>query len=197
MGSAEQVDDRGIALKAHRGFRFRHESDQVQPEVVSHDENGLHVLAVASSQGLRQLGIHLTSMGMQPLFELIQDDQDLLASGKPDAVPQRVDRINQANVSRLVRQSLAQSIVQTDFGLLGAGLNEDTMDPRRKSWQQPGLHQRTLAAARRSDDHANPERRVVRILDSVLPKADALGQTLRVDRTGQKSQKELGIVGVV
>ena len=62
--------------------------------------------------------------------------------------------------------------------------------------QQPGLHERRLAAAARPVDHAHGESDLVARLDAVFPEAEALGQAVLVARTGKKLQEEIAVVGV-
>ena len=55
------------------------------PEVVADQDEALHVLAVALPQGLDQLGVLLRPLGVQPLLELVEHQQHLLAArgGRP------------------------------------------------------------------------------------------------------------------
>ena len=49
------------------------------PEVVAHHDDALHPLAVALPQGFDQFRVFIDRLGMQPLLELVEDDQHLLA----------------------------------------------------------------------------------------------------------------------
>ena len=46
--------------------------------------NGLNMLAIAMPQGGDQFGVLLTSFGMEPLLELVQDQQHLVPGGRSD-----------------------------------------------------------------------------------------------------------------
>ena len=53
------------------------------PEVVPHQHQGLHAAAVALAQGLHQFGVLFLPFGVEPLLELVQDEQHLLPSWQP------------------------------------------------------------------------------------------------------------------
>ena len=60
-------------------FQLPHESDHRHPEIIPHHDDALHPAAVALPQGLHQFGVLFFLLGVQPLLELVEDDQHLLA----------------------------------------------------------------------------------------------------------------------
>ena len=71
-----------------------------QPEIVPHHDDALHPAAVALPQGLHQFGVLLAALGVEPLLELVQDDQHLLARCQEPPLPQGRQRLDQAEVAR-------------------------------------------------------------------------------------------------
>ena len=78
MVYVEQIDRGGILSFEEANFQLPHESGRRHPEIVPYHHDALHVLAVTLPQGLHQVGVLLFLFGVQPLFELVQDDQHLL-----------------------------------------------------------------------------------------------------------------------
>ena len=77
------------------------------------------------------------------------------------------------------------------------GLDVDRPDPSGQPGDQPGLHERRLAAARRPVDQPDGERpRGVGLLDPATPGADRLGQAVAVARAGDQPGEEVGVLGV-
>ena len=62
---------------------------------------------------------------MQPLLELVEDDQHLLARRNPLSSAKCGDAVSQAQILRQARTLLPQSPQQPGFGLLGSGLDVD------------------------------------------------------------------------
>jgi len=108
------------------------------------------VLAVALPQRLDQLGALLRPLGVQPLLELIDHQQDLgtvrggctpAAPGCP-APPQLGEGLDQPDAIRQFGAALAQGPEQSGLGLARRGLDVNGLDVLRQPGQQPGLDQR-------------------------------------------------------
>ena len=153
------------------------------------------MLAIALTKGGDQFGVLLTPPGMEPLLELVQDQQHL-ALGWQDATPSQVcQRIDQPQSSRQFRTDLAQALEQPGFGLLRGRLDVNRQDVLAEPGQKSRLDQRRLAAARGTVDQPDLESQVgVDLLDLSLPESDAVGQSIPVPRSGQQFQEEVGIM---
>ena len=83
-GRGEDRRDRRGRYSVVRGSHFQvpHEPACRQPEIVPHHHDRLDMLAVALPQGGDQFGVLLSSVGMEPLLELVQDQQHLLPGRK-------------------------------------------------------------------------------------------------------------------
>ena len=68
------------------------------PEIIPHHDDALHPAAVALPQGLHQFGVLFFLLGVQPLLELVEDDQHLLADGNALAPAQCRQRLFQTQV---------------------------------------------------------------------------------------------------
>jgi hypothetical protein len=75
----EQVGQGRVLTLEQIDLQFDHEPRRRQPEIVSHHHHALDAPAVTLPQGLHQLRVLLFLPGVQPLLELVQDDQHLLA----------------------------------------------------------------------------------------------------------------------
>ena len=64
-------------------------------------------------------------LGVQPLLELVQDDQHLLARRQALAPAQRRQRLLQAQVAGQAGTALPQPVQQPGLGLLGGRLDVD------------------------------------------------------------------------
>ena len=96
------------------------------PEVVAHHDDALHPAAVALPQGLHQFGVLFVLLGVQPLLELVEDEQHLLARLEEALAPaQRRQRLDQTQVGRQAGQRFAQAVQQAGLRLLGGRLDVD------------------------------------------------------------------------
>ena len=100
------------------------------------------MLAIAMPKSGDQFGVLLTSLGMEPLLELVQDQQHLPLRWQ-DATPSQVrQRIDQPQSSGQFRTRLTQALEQPGFGLLGGCLDVDRKDVLAQPGQQSRLDQR-------------------------------------------------------
>ena len=81
----EEINGGGVLSFDEANFQLPHEAGRRHPEVVPHHDDALHPAAVALPQGLHQFGVPLFLLGVEPLLELVEDDQHLLA--RRDALP--------------------------------------------------------------------------------------------------------------
>ena len=70
-----------------------------EPEVVAHHDDALHPPAVALPQGLHKFRVLLLLLGVQPLLELVEDDQHFLAGWNALAPAQRRQRLFQPRLA--------------------------------------------------------------------------------------------------
>ena len=75
---------------------------------------GLDVLAVAMPQGRDQLGVGLRPPGEEPLLELVEDEEDLLAGTQRLPPPQRRERLDQAEPRGQVGATLRTAFKSRD-----------------------------------------------------------------------------------
>ena len=88
----EQVDQRNVVARNEVNFQLQHEATDGQPEIVPYHHNALHMLAITLPQRLNQPCGVFGPPSVQPLFKLIEDDQNLAARWKVSALPQRCQR---------------------------------------------------------------------------------------------------------
>ena len=73
----EQVHGGEVVPFDDADLQVVHEPGRGHAEVVADQDQALHVLAVALPQGLDQLGVLFRPLGVQPLLELVEHQQDL------------------------------------------------------------------------------------------------------------------------
>ena len=86
----EEIDQRRVLAFDESDLQLPHEPGHRHPEIVPHHDDALHPPAVALPQGLHQFRVLFFLLGVQPLLELVEDDQHLLARREcpgPGAVP--------------------------------------------------------------------------------------------------------------
>ena len=89
MDQVEQVDQGGVPALDELDVQLAHEPAQGDPEVIPHHDDGLDAIAVALPQRAGQLRVAIAPTGVQPLLELIEDDEDLLVGSQALALPER------------------------------------------------------------------------------------------------------------
>ena len=74
MVEIEQVDQGNVLTGDQIHFQIAEEPADGKPEIIAHQNQALHVFAVAVPQRLDQFGVVALLMGVQPLLELIEND---------------------------------------------------------------------------------------------------------------------------
>ena len=110
-------DEPNLELPQEAGHRH--------PEIIPHHDDALHAAAVALPQGLHQFGVLFVLLRMEPLLELVEHDQHLLAHGDALSPAQRRQRFLQRQVRRQARTAFPQAAQQPGFRFLGGGLDVD------------------------------------------------------------------------
>ena len=138
----EEINGCRVFAFEQANLQIPHEPGRRHPEIIPHQHNRLNMLAIAMTQGGDQFGVLLTPLGMEPLLELIQDQQHL-PLGWQDATPSQVcQRIDQPQSSGQFRTRLSQALEQSGFRFLGGRLDVDRKDMFCQSGQKPRLDQR-------------------------------------------------------
>src|SRR5947208_2517685 len=75
----EEIDGSRVLAIDKADLQFPHEPSRRHPKIIPHQDNALNPPAIALTQGWHQLRTSFLFLGVQPLFELVQDDQQLLA----------------------------------------------------------------------------------------------------------------------
>ena len=195
VAQVEEIDDGDVLIGDQVDLQVAHEPGGRHPEVVADQDDRLDVLAVALPQRGDQLRVLLAPPGEQPLLELVEDQQHLLAGAEHPPPPQRGQRIDQARPRGQLGTRLAQRPQQPGLGLLRRRLDVDRQHVLGQPGQQARLDQRRLAAARRAVDQPDLERGVgVGRFDPGLPEPEALGQAVAVAGAGQQLEEEVGVV---
>ena len=146
--------------------------------------------------GLGEFGVLPSRGGVKPLLELVEDDEYLLALAQALPLAQGRNRPGQVQVARHAGTAFPQPLEQPGLGVGAGGLDVNREDLVRQAGQQPGLHQRRFAAARRPVDHPHREGEFVGGLDTMFPEADAFGQAVLVPWAGEQVEEEVRILGV-
>ena len=118
-------------------FRFEvgHESSDRQPEIVADHEQALQSHAVTLPQSGQQFAPISVGLAVQPLLELIDDQQQFLARWQ---ILSRTyaDQVFRETASRRAwKELLSNAVVQVGFGIIGRGLEVHDSYVRRQTRQ--------------------------------------------------------------
>src|SRR5271166_6595522 len=84
----EEVNGGDVSIRDQVDLEVFHESSRRHPEVVPHEAERLHVLAIALPEcGHKRLGL-FTLSGEEPLLELVEDHQYLAPGLEAMSVPE-------------------------------------------------------------------------------------------------------------
>ena len=78
MIDVEQIDRSEVVALNNRNVQHAHQACRRHSKIIPHHHDGLQLPAITLPQSLHQFGVRLCSMSMQPLFELVDDNHDLL-----------------------------------------------------------------------------------------------------------------------
>ena len=123
MEEVEQIN-RGEILALNNGNVYGpHETGSRHTKIISHHDDALDSASIAMPQRLHQFRILLVSLRMEPLLELVQHQQYLLARGKKPPLTQRRQGFDEAEIGRQTRHLTAQALQQAGWKFIphGAG----------------------------------------------------------------------------
>ena len=107
MAGIEEIDEGDVLPFDQSDLQVPHEPARGQPEIIPHHHDRLDMLAIAMPKSGDQFRVLLAPLGMQPLLELVQDQQHLPLRWQ-DATPSQVrQRIDQPQSSGQFRTRLA------------------------------------------------------------------------------------------
>ena len=95
MAGIEQIHQGTVLTFEQSDLQVPHESAGGEPEIIPHQHDRLNMLAIAVPKSGDQFRVLLTSRGMEPLLELVQDQQHLplrWQDATPSQVRQRIDQ---------------------------------------------------------------------------------------------------------
>ncbi len=73
----EEIDQQEVFAGDHFDIQSLHQPQGRDIEVIADHEYRLHSSTIALSQGFDEFTVRVGSMSVQPLFELVDDDDDL------------------------------------------------------------------------------------------------------------------------
>ena len=194
---SKQIDQSTVLTFNKPNFQFPQEPTHRHPEVIPHHHDALHSATVALPQGLHQIGVFFFLLGVQPLLELVENDQHFLADRDALASPQVPPVCLSGSGCLRVRGSVFASHAATGFGFFRRGFDVNRDHILGQSRQQSRFDQRRFAATGWPVDQADRKRVVgIGFFDAGLPEPQAVGQAVTISGAGQQFQKEVGIVSV-
>ena len=98
MFEVKQISQRTVVTFNETNFQFSEETTDSQPKIIPNHHDALHSSSVTLPEGLHQFGVLFFLLRVQPLLELIEDDQHLLADRNALASPQCRQRVFQTQV---------------------------------------------------------------------------------------------------
>ena len=110
MVEVEEINGCRVLPFDEADLQIPHEPGRRHPEIIPHHHNRLNMLAIALTKGGDQFGVLLASLRMEPLLELVQDQQHLPLRWQ-DATPSQVcQRIDQPQSSGQFRTRLRKPL---------------------------------------------------------------------------------------
>ncbi len=94
MPGGEQIDGRRVLSFDGSDLQRCHEPCHGHPEVVTHQQERLEPGTVALAQGGDEHGVLLLRTADEPLLELVDDQQHLLAGGQNAAAPDGREQVH-------------------------------------------------------------------------------------------------------
>jgi hypothetical protein len=128
MAGIEEIHQGAVLAFKQSDLQVPHEPACGEPEIVPHEHHGLDMLAIAVPKSGDQFSFLLTPPSMEPLFELVEDQQYLPLKWQDATSSQVCQRIDQTRSSGQFRTRLAQAIEQPGFGLLRGRLDVNRQD---------------------------------------------------------------------
>ena len=191
MIDVEKIDGGKIMSFDDGRFEVAHEPAGPHGEVVAHHHDALNPAAVTFAQGGYQVGIGVGRASVQPLLELVENDDDFFVR----AAPQRGERLDQRQSVREPRDLPQQAVQDPALGLVGRRFDVNGEHVIGQPWDQAGLEQRRFPAAGRPVKHADGKRPSrVGFFDARLPEANRIGQAVPIAWSREKVEKEVGVV---
>ena len=133
----EQIDKQEIPAGYHLDIQCLHQSQGGDIKVIADHENGLQSTTITLAQSFDQFSLRVGSMGMEPLFELVDDNHDFVAL----TASQCGQSICQAKIVRQFQQTLPETSQNSGFCVFGGRFHIHRDHAVRQMRQQAGFHQ--------------------------------------------------------
>jgi hypothetical protein len=88
MTGIEQIHQGAVFAFNQADFQFTHEPAGGEPEIIAQEHHSLNPRTVALAESGHQFRVPLIALGMEPLLELIQDQQHLAPGRQHAPLPQ-------------------------------------------------------------------------------------------------------------
>ena len=92
----EYVHQGDVVPRTQIDFQLLHESADSEPKVVANHHDALYAASVALTQSLYQVRLRFLLVRVEPLLELVENDQHFLARWHASTMPKRGNTLAQA-----------------------------------------------------------------------------------------------------
>jgi hypothetical protein len=169
-----------------RLFQLLQKPRDGEREIVAHQEQRLQCHAVALPQCFPQRGLRFAVVNVQPLLELVDDEQQLRFAGPRPLLPYADGQVVQAQCVVAVGNLACQAPPQAVLEVGRAGIDDDRLNSLVEPRNDASPQQRGLAAATGTEQHTHAKciGRIGRCNPS-LPKTNALGHAVPIASAGQ------------
>jgi hypothetical protein len=138
-----------------RDIELLHEFLGRGPVFLANDQNRLQPVCLTVSECECQLGAGLAAIGSEPLFELVDNDQEPAAFGEPGAFAEPAENGGKWERGRDLRKNSAELSEQVQFSVIRRGFKINPLDVGRQLRQESGADKgcfpTTAAAVDQSD----------------------------------------------
>jgi hypothetical protein len=144
------------------------------------------------AEGLEQLGGLFHDMGVEPLLELVENDDSLGGAELAGLLSQPAKGVDEGEFAGEGGNLVVEFAEEIDLGAVGGGFEGEDVDLGGELREDARAEQRTFAGARRAQYEANTKG-VAGGGEVVLPEGATLGEAGPVSLAGEQFEEHLGI----
>ena len=109
MPEVKQIDQSAVLAFYEPDLQLLHETADCEPKVVPHHHHALDSLPITVSKSFHQFSALSSSGGVEPLLELIKDDENLLPRRNASTSTKGRHALDKIEIVRQLRTAFPQS----------------------------------------------------------------------------------------
>jgi hypothetical protein len=187
MWDIEEVNECCVKAFEHGDFEGVHQSCDGDGEVIANEEESLDVATVALSESADESGFGIRRIAAQPLFKLIEDDDNFAAG----VLPEDVAGISGIRIVREVAGEGFKCVEEFEFGVLCGGIKNHGLDSASECGEQSSANEGRFPAAAGAINHSGGECLLgVSFFEFLFPEGDAFGESGAIAGSWEELEEE-------